>query len=181
MRLPLEKIPEDGLELPLTGYEDFLGESSERLKVEDHLIIDPNIRGRIRLEGVEDIRLTGLIWGRVALQCARCLVDFVSEVEIALDFVLERGEEDETAEQMEAAECSASTIRFVGDEIDLDEIIIQEILLAVPIKPLCREDCPGLCPHCGALKGSPECACPTERPLDPRWAKLEKLKEALHP
>jgi uncharacterized protein len=180
MRLPVDKITEDGLELLLRGDEDFLGESRDRLTVDEHLTIDPNVRGRLRLEGGEgDIRLTGRIWGRVGLQCARCLVGFASEVEVDLDFLLRRGEDEETAEETEMTAALDSTVRILEDEIDLDDIIIQELLLAVPMKPLCREDCPGLCPHCGALRGSPECSCPERTAVDPRWAALVKIKETL--
>lgn len=180
MRLPVDKIPEDGFELLLTGDESFLRDSRDRLMVEDHLIIDPSIQGLVRLErGAGDIRLTGRIRGRIELQCARCLADFGDEVEVELDFLLQKSKENETLDALESAESSEPTIRFVGDEIDLDEIIIQEMLLSVPMKPLCREDCPGLCPRCGAISGSPECSCAEERPTDPRWTALERIKEKL--
>lgn len=180
MRVPVDKIPEDGFELPLTGQEAFLWDSPDRLMVDERLTIDPNIKGSIRLERrAGDIRLTGRIQGRIHLQCARCLADFGDDVEVELDFMLRKGEDNDLSEPKEGAEEADSTIRFVGEDIDMDEIIIQEILLSVPMKPLCREDCPGLCPRCGAISGSPECSCAEERPNDPRWAALRKIKETL--
>lgn len=66
---------------------------------------------------------------------------------------------------------------FTIDEhhiIDLDEAIRQYALLAIPIKPLCREDCAGLCQSCGRNLNEGSCECPTTD-TDPRWAKLRQL------
>jgi uncharacterized protein len=54
---------------------------------------------------------------------------------------------------------------------------LQELLLEVPMKPLCREDCAGLCPRCGALLGSDHCTCTAESAGDSRWAALARLKK----
>jgi uncharacterized protein len=58
-------------------------------------------------------------------------------------------------------------------------VIVQEILLSLPMKALCREDCPGLCPQCGAMKDSAECRCSNQDRIDPRWAALEDLKKRI--
>lgn len=58
--------------------------------------------------------------------------------------------------------------------IDLTEAIRQYTLLAIPMKPLCREDCAGLCPNCGRNLNQGPCGCP-EQPVDPRWSELTKL------
>ncbi len=66
---------------------------------------------------------------------------------------------------------------FTIDEhniIDLSEAIRQYALLAIPMKPLCRKDCAGLCPSCGCNLNQASCNCPTE-PADPRWSELSKL------
>lgn len=58
--------------------------------------------------------------------------------------------------------------------LDLTETIRQHLLLALPSHPLCREDCAGLCPQCGANLNQESCTCSTE-PADPRWARLADL------
>jgi uncharacterized protein len=58
----------------------------------------------------------------------------------------------------------------------LDQIIVQEVLLELPMKPLCSEQCAGLCPTCGAPVGSKECTCREQEHRDPRWAALAQLK-----
>jgi uncharacterized protein len=59
--------------------------------------------------------------------------------------------------------------------LDLTEAIRQYCLLAVPMKPLCQEDCAGLCPTCGVNLNQTSCSCQPE-PVDSRWAKLSNLK-----
>ncbi len=66
---------------------------------------------------------------------------------------------------------------FIIDEqhvLDLTEVIRQYALLTIPMKPLCRQDCAGLCPNCGHNLNLGSCDCPTRR-VDPRWAALTKL------
>ena len=60
--------------------------------------------------------------------------------------------------------------------LDLSEAVRQYALLAIPMKPLCRDECPGLCLSCGADLNQGVCACPTEA-IDPRWERLKKLIE----
>ncbi len=61
--------------------------------------------------------------------------------------------------------------------LDLDEAVRQYTLLVLPMKPLCREECAGICPTCGADRNQGACGCPTQQ-TDPRWAKLAKLLES---
>jgi uncharacterized protein len=66
-----------------------------------------------------------------------------------------------------------------GDELDPGEVVLQELFLEHPLKPLCSEDCQGLCPKCGGLRGTEECTCDEEAPADPRWQALAELKDRL--
>jgi uncharacterized protein len=63
---------------------------------------------------------------------------------------------------------------FDGEALDVDEIVKEQILLAVPTRMLCREDCKGICPQCGVDKNTGECNCETKE-IDPRWAALKNL------
>ena len=65
-----------------------------------------------------------------------------------------------------------------NDQIDLRPMVRESILLDVPDSPLCRPDCPGLCPVCGADLSSESCSCVVET-LDPRWAALSDLRDSL--
>jgi uncharacterized metal-binding protein YceD (DUF177 family) len=67
---------------------------------------------------------------------------------------------------------------IVGDQIDFTLLVREAVLLAVPDAPLCRADCPGLCPQCGADRASTTCSCVVET-RDPRWAALDALRGQL--
>ena len=65
---------------------------------------------------------------------------------------------------------------IVDDELDLAPMVRDAVVLELPLAPLCREDCRGLCPHCGCDRNVETCRC--EPPLDPRWANLDVLRSA---
>ncbi len=180
MKIKIDDIPEDGLHLSFSGDEDFLAEAISAIPKSQDVTVDPHIRGKIELfRSDESVSLSGTVLGSIDLICSRCLFHFNLEKELNLDLKLRGGDID--GEFREAAEKEEQdTIFLDGAELDPAEIILQEILLEIPMKPLCREDCAGLCPKCGALKGSPECKCSDEKPMDPRWEVLARLKEKPH-
>ncbi len=107
----------------------------------------------------EDIAASGSLHGRMDLDCGRCLKRFAQEfgVEIAERFA--RDEEEYP----------------IGDgDIDLEPMVRDAILLAMPFSPLCRPDCRGLCDRCGGDRNLGECSCPPA--TDPRWAPLSDLR-----
>jgi uncharacterized protein len=64
---------------------------------------------------------------------------------------------------------------YHGDGLLLEDALREQILLALPIKNICRDDCAGLCPRCGQNRNLGPCACPPS-PADERWAPLARLK-----
>jgi len=69
---------------------------------------------------------------------------------------------------------------YEGDAVDLDELVREQILLALPSRRLCREECKGLCPTCGADLNAGRCAC-EQREVDPRWSALADLDKSRKP
>ena len=65
---------------------------------------------------------------------------------------------------------------IMGDQLDLGPMVRDAVVLELPLAPLCREDCRGLCPHCGCDRNEEICGC--EAPRDPRWANLDVLRSA---
>lgn len=121
--------------------------------------------------------------GEAVLQCSRCLNPFSMPLHVKFEEeFIEGTPDDEPAEDEEADETfddekSRTVTYFSGDEIDLSEPLRENVLLEVPMKPLCDEDCEGLCPTCGTNLNEGSCACTEESPavVDPRLAKLAEL------
>jgi uncharacterized protein len=180
MKIRFEDIPEDGLMFNLSGEKDTLSHALESMPPTEGLDISPRVEGHVQiLVNGEDYFLLGTINGVMRLQCSRCLADFSMEKRIDLNVVIRR--RAEKLSEKESDEPEEDLIYIDGPEIELADIILQELLLEAPMKPLCREDCPGLCSRCGAPKGSVDCACPQETPADSRWAAIERLKKGLAP
>jgi uncharacterized protein len=126
----------------------------------------------LRLESVsEGVLVTGTVSGPVAGECGRCLREVADTVEVAIQelYAYEHSATDETTDEDEVG-------RLQGDLIDLEPALRDAVLLALPNHPLCREDCPGLCPECGV----PLDDLPTDhghQRVDPRWEALSKIME----
>ncbi|GIW41224.1 MAG: hypothetical protein KatS3mg076_1801 [Candidatus Binatia bacterium] len=103
-------------------------------------------------------------------RCARCLEEFSVPLRRSFHFVLLPADTVPTVQRDDV-----ELAHYHGDEIDLSPLLREEVLLALPIRPLCREDCLGLCPHCGANRNEGRCACVEEK-RDVRWAALWGLK-----
>jgi uncharacterized protein len=178
MKINLEEIPEDGLLLKFSGNEDILSPALADVPKEEGLTIDPRVKGSLRIfKRGKDAVVTGEISGIIGLQCSRCLEQYTIEKSLELSLVVKmRDPERREAQDHEVGE---DVFLIEGPEFDPGAAIVQEMILDVPMKPLCKEDCPGLCPKCGRLKAPGHCACPEEEISDSRWAKLAALKDRL--
>jgi uncharacterized protein len=123
----------------------------------------------LRLEAVmEGVLVTGTAHAPLTGECVRCLEPISDEIEVRFQelFVYEDHalpEEDD----------GVSTLQ--DDLVDLEPLLRDAVVLALPFQPLCEEDCPGLCPECGArLADDPDHA--HDAAVDPRWAALAELK-----
>jgi uncharacterized protein len=109
------------------------------------------------------------------LSCNRCLKPIAehAEPEVELMVVVERPRA--TAGEHELKEDDLGVLTVEGEILETDPILLEQLQLNVPMKPLCRPDCQGLCPVCGADRNAGECSC-AESTADPRWASLAALK-----
>jgi uncharacterized protein len=80
--------------------------------------------------------------------------------------------------EVELQDRDAAISYYEGEGLELAEIVREQLLLAIPIKTVCREECKGLCPHCGKNLNSGECEC-AQGASDPRWEALKSLKDKL--
>ncbi len=122
----------------------------------------------------------------LTVPCGRCLASV--PVDVPVDFELTLVPSDEYADAPHAGEDKgrgqvsgsfepqdAEEEVYTGKLIDLDPILREQVLLALPPYPVCRDDCKGLCPVCGTNLNERECGC-DRKPKDPRWAGLEKFQ-----
>lgn len=112
---------------------------------------------------VEGILVTGTVAGSMALRCARCLKDFDSPLAL---LVQELFVSDATAE--------GDQYPMADGSVDLEPMVRDAVILAMPFAPLCREDCLGLCARCGGDLNLAECSCPPA--TDERWNALADLR-----
>ena len=99
-------------------------------------------------------------------ECRRCLAPISERMTIELSELYQQFPDDSEAYKIE------------NDQINLLPMVRENLLLAIPLGPLCREDCPGFCPHCGQDLSEGTCSC-DNTVSDPRWAALESLKGSL--
>lgn len=150
-----------------TEGELVLGE--ERLR----LMRPPTITGQILRED-RRVHVKGRVDARVQVECDRCLtlIELPVDSRFKLEYVTQ---EDYQAQQIvELTEDDLDLTVFDGEVIDIDALVTEEVLLAVPDHILCRDDCKGICPRCGADRNSVDCGCETVE-VDPRWAGLKEL------
>jgi uncharacterized protein len=119
-----------------------------------------------------DVLAHGRIAATVPLQCSRCLEPL--RVPVAAEVGLRLVPRPATTHDAELARDDLDVDFYANDQIDVARLVEAETTLAVPMKPLCREACRGLCPACGTNRNLGDCAC-AERPADPRWAALGRL------
>ena len=121
----------------------------------------------LRLESVaEGVLVSGTAAGAAVGECARCLIEVRKPVTADLQD-LYAYPDSTTAATTEVDEIP----RLVDDLLDLEPLVTDEVVLALPMVPLCRPDCPGLCPDCGQRRDELPVDHPHER-IDPRWAAL---------
>jgi uncharacterized protein len=157
----LNKIPPEGMEI---SYEiaNPAGAGMElAVALEGPILADFEIE---RLGN--EIQVTGTVRATASLQCSRCLAPFALAV---------AGANVEGDHQHELAPDELEVEPLVQGGADLRGVIAEQIHLNLPLKPLCREDCPGICPHCGRPGADGECGCAPPAG-DSRWEALRKLK-----
>jgi uncharacterized protein len=125
----------------------------------------------------DDVLVVGEIGASVPLVCSRCLEEFRVEVKPAVD--VRYVPRPALTDDVELGADDLDLDFYANDEVNLAALVETETTLALPMKPLCRPDCRGLCPVCGGNRNVVQCACPTPMP-DPRLAALKDLAARPH-
>lgn len=174
MKININTIPEDGLDIQTTKDRNWLqtilgavGESDFAL---DEIRITCNVR---KLQ--QSVFLNGAIETVIHMTCSRCLETAILPVSAPFRYTLVPATPEESREEIELSEEDLEYGYYEGDIVDCDPLIYEQIVLQIPIKVLCMEDCRGLCPGCGTNLNLGACNCPSDR-IDERLAVLKKLK-----
>jgi uncharacterized protein len=171
-QLELKTISGDQTHVERTWRADaFAGVEQEDFHVVDDVQLDFDVR-----KAADEYRLVGRLVTNVDVPCSRCLKLFRFHVEMPFDVLYlpqnrNRGEGEREIDEEELA------VAFYEDDvIDLGQLVREQSYLALPMKPLCREACRGLCPQCGTNLNVTACSCEPAW-TDPRLEPLKRLRE----
>src|SRR5207302_6095680 len=109
--------------------------------------------------GNDDIRLKGKLATRQEASCARCLEPVEEEVAREFDLLYRPQGVDARAAELSVSDAEAEIGYYRGDGLELEDVLREQILLALPLRTLCSEQCKGLCPHCGKNLNVEQCSC----------------------
>jgi uncharacterized protein len=127
---------------------------------------------------IKDIRLTGSFRGAIELQCARCLEPVARPVQAEFDLLYRPLGAVQRDDEVSISEAETEIGFYKGDGLALEDVLREQILLAVPVKAVCRDDCRGLCPQCGQNLNHGKCEC-APAAADPRWHALRDIRDKL--
>jgi uncharacterized protein len=134
---------------------------------------------RGKSQTIKDIRLNGEVATTIELACARCLEPVIQDVVRKFDLLYRPQGADAGQPEIPVTTAEAEVSYYQGKGLLLEDVLREQVLLALPLRAVCREDCKGLCPHCGKNLNLERCSCaqPVE---DPRWAALKDLRSKLN-
>jgi uncharacterized protein len=168
MEISLDKVASEPSELVLTA-------TGSELDIQlDLAALTSPVVYRLSLWRIEDeIFLDGAVGYTIQYTCARCLKEYTKSYELPLNLVLQLVP-DEQLKPLEDDDDQFVQVSAAATVYVLDQHLRDMIVLEVPLKPVCRETCRGLCPRCGANLNDEQCSCGEKTP-DPRWDALRKL------
>jgi len=172
----IESLPEEGLEIKEEFDRTWLTNIPEYTQVNDQAYVKDKIYiwGKLDKEG-NNLHLRGRVKLTIHTICSRCGEEMDYDIDSSFDLVLMPGPERITELEKELSPEDLDHIYYTGPELDLTGYFQEQIALEIPIQFLCKPDCKGLCPGCGANLNYEQCKCKKEEG-DPRLAILRQLK-----
>lgn len=123
----------------------------------------------------DHIRVNGVIGTIVKLSCSRCLAEYTADIESRFTIFYTRSAESQPEDEVELGEQDLISVTYAGDEIDFADEIAEQVLLEIPYKPLCAEECKGLCFSCGTDLNNAVCSC-SDNAVSMTFSSLKELK-----
>jgi uncharacterized protein len=127
---------------------------------------------------IKDIRLRGQVSADFEMSCARCLEPVAQDVKRDFELLYRPLGVDAGRDELSVTDAEAEIGYYQGEGILLEDVLREQVLLALPLKLTCREDCRGLCPHCGMNLNQEQCSCAVQLE-DPRWSALKEIRDRL--
>jgi len=124
----------------------------------------------------DTVSIEGPVTFKASLACSRCLESYSLSMSLQMAIKLTPKSMLPDAAEMELHNDDLDVYYYEGDEIDLDPFIYEEVMLNIPVRPLCSEECKGICPTCGRNRNAEPCDCPEA----PSSLLGEKLKSFLN-
>lgn len=164
MKVLLSDITEDGLDI----------EFEETLETDAFRTFSP-VKAKLRVDKVSsEILVNGSIRALVEMQCSRCLNNFTNKTDININVVYHPVDELKGEDRHEIKDDELDTGFYRDEQLDTNELLKEQMILNMPMKPLCSESCRGICLRCGKNLNIDTCECRQEEP-DPRLVELKKL------
>jgi len=170
MYIDLSQFEEDELHIEYRYDEQFDLQGNEM-----RLVAAPAIDCWLQRAAHREYRLKGRVVASVQVQCDRCLFPFAIPVDAPFDVFYAPIETLRPAEEMPLGQQDLDYGFYRDERMDVDNLVREQILLAMPFRWLCKDDCQGLCPKCGADLNQGSCSCQQDI-TDSRWAELLELK-----
>ena len=127
---------------------------------------------------IQDIRVKGDLSTRLEWACARCLEPVLLNVQRDFDLLYRPLGADAGRAELSVTTAEAEVSYYEGEGLLLEDVLREQVLLSVPLKAICKEDCKGLCAHCGKNLNTGQCSC-AEPIEDPRWNALKEIRGKL--
>jgi uncharacterized protein len=175
MKIPIDEIPESPREIDFLASVNELNETYAQAKAREFRFPRSMDVHLVCYRSGRELFFQGAFHGAIECTCSRCLKDFSMAVDHAFDLVLSPKPARGLACTEELRPEDLGLSYYSGDEISLDPLVREQVLLALPTRPLCDETCRGLCGRCGADLNSETCRCSDEIE-DPRMAIFRTLR-----
>lgn len=170
MQLDLTTLTDDCTPLRLEFPAEALA-----VPADDFAVVAPvSLVGELLRKDLGEYQLTGQVTGELLVPCSRCAEPFAIRLDVPLDVTLRPVAVLEATEEHEIGEDDLATEFYRDETLDLAALVREQCYLALPMKPLCQDDCRGLCPHCGTNLNQSTCTC-SRTWVDPRFAGLKAL------
>ena len=172
MRIRVDTIPAEGQHLDGTIEPSEIG-----LDVPGYRLNEPLIFSGHATKSLDDVYVEGSLRGAVSSECSRCLKNFDMPLDLEMK-ILYIPDKERPGEKGEMLESDSNLSLYEDDVVDLLREINDLVLVNLPLKPICRSDCKGFCPQCGADLNVSPCECEQDRGPSP-FDKLKGLKAKL--